>query len=97
MERALRGVAVGQKNDCGLSGIPSLESFLEDGRNALVVPPDDDQALAHGIWRVLSDPRLDTELAEGGRKTTQQCSWDLRVSGALRALGRGTPADESAR
>jgi glycosyltransferase involved in cell wall biosynthesis len=39
---------------------------VADGRDALLVPPDDAQALAAALRRVLEDPRLAADLAAAG-------------------------------
>jgi glycosyltransferase involved in cell wall biosynthesis len=69
------------------SGIPSLALFLQDGRNALVVPPEQEGALARGIQRVLDDPELAERLAEGGLATARQYTWRERARRAVGALG----------
>ena len=43
-------------------------AYIEDGVSGLVVPKDDDEALAAAIQRVISDPQLAANLVEGGRK-----------------------------
>jgi glycosyltransferase involved in cell wall biosynthesis len=48
-----------------VSGIPEL---VADGRSGLLVPPQDPQALAEALARVLGDPGLRQALAEGGRE-----------------------------
>jgi glycosyltransferase involved in cell wall biosynthesis len=40
---------------------------VEDGRSGLVVPPDDPDALAAAVARLLAEPDLRRRLAEGGR------------------------------
>lgn len=48
-----------------LSGIPEL---VEDGRNGLLTPPRDAEALAAAMTRLYGDPQLCIELGEAGRR-----------------------------
>ena len=64
---------------CGLcvvstnvGGIPYL---LEDGQNALLVPPDDPQAMAAAIERILREPGLARRLSGNGRETVERFDW----------------------
>ena len=64
---------------CGLcvvstnvGGIPYL---LEDGENALLVPPDDPPAMAQAVERILRDPALALRLSASGRETAERFDW----------------------
>ena len=64
---------------CGLcvvstnvGGIPYL---LEDGQNALLVPPDEPQAMAAAIERILREPGLARRLSGNGRETVERFDW----------------------
>ena len=48
---------------------PAARELLADGRDALLVPPGDPQALAAAIDRLASDPALTERLARSGRAT----------------------------
>jgi len=48
--------------------VGSIPEVLEDGRTALIVPPDDPQALGGAIARLAGDRTLYTRLAEAGRR-----------------------------
>jgi glycosyltransferase involved in cell wall biosynthesis len=52
-----------------VSGIPEL---VDDGRNGLLVPPDDASAMADALWRVAKDPELAAALATAGRTTVSE-------------------------
>ncbi len=44
-------------------------AYIEDGANGLLVPKNDDDALAAAMRRVIEDPALATALVEGGRRS----------------------------
>ncbi len=62
------------------SDLPSLREVLADGRSALLVPPDDADALAAGIDRVLADPALGATLARGASDLAGEYTWDRRAA-----------------
>ncbi|HKY32624.1 MAG TPA: glycosyltransferase family 4 protein [Candidatus Polarisedimenticolia bacterium] len=75
------------------SRLPSLEEYLTDEREALLVPPDDPQALGAAVARLLRDEGLRLALGSAGRARAAEFSWDARGSklvafaGQLRAPG----------
>jgi glycosyltransferase involved in cell wall biosynthesis len=71
----------------GVSGIPEV---VQDGESGLLVPPDDPDALADAIDRVLADDALRHRLAAGARRAV--ADFDLASSAALlRRLFREGP------
>ena len=48
---------------------PAARELLEDGRDALLVPPADPEALALAVRRLASDPMLGAEIAARGHAT----------------------------
>lgn len=52
------------------------EEYAIDGENSLVVPPQNAQAMAEAILRVLKDKNLADNLKENGLKTAKQFTWD---------------------
>jgi glycosyltransferase involved in cell wall biosynthesis len=55
-------------------GIPEL---IQDGKNGLLVPPDNSKALAEEICRLLDDEKFRTKLGENAGKTvSEKFSWD---------------------
>ncbi len=66
---------------CGLcvvstnvGGIPYL---LEDERDALLVPPRDEQAMSRAVRRLLTDSQLAERLSRNARQKAEQFDWSL--------------------
>ncbi len=66
---------------CGLcvvstrvGGIPDL---VRDGEEALLVPPDDAEAMAAAVHRVLSEPALAEQLSARGRARAEKADWSV--------------------
>jgi glycosyltransferase involved in cell wall biosynthesis len=73
-------VSVIEAMACGLcivstnvGGIPYL---LEDGVDALLVPPEDPEAMANAVKRILTDPQLAASLSANARKKAEAFSWE---------------------
>ena len=56
-----------------VGGIPQL---LTDGETALLVPDDDDKAMAAASLRLLQDEALASRLSQNGRKLASHSSWE---------------------
>ena len=56
-----------------VGGIPEV---VRNGRNGLLVPPADADALSESMERIASDSRLRRNLAEEGRRSCAQFTWD---------------------
>lgn len=74
-------VSVIEAMACGLcvvstnvGGIPYL---LDDGHDALLVPPDDPQAMADAIRRILTEPELAACLSRNARAKAEQFDWSM--------------------
>lgn len=65
--------------------LPSTRELLQDGRDALLVPPDDALALAAAIRRLLADRGLAERLARRAFESAPRYSWDARAA-KLRTL-----------
>lgn len=55
-----------------VGGIPYL---LEDGTDALLVPPDDPEAMANAVRRLVADAALAGALSRAGRQKAEQLDW----------------------
>lgn len=55
-----------------VGGIPDL---LTEGRTGLMVPDNDDQAMAQAILRLLETPDLAEQMSHEGRQLAEHCSW----------------------
>ena len=67
------------------SDLPALREILADGVNALLVPPDDPEALAQGLGRILDDEALARRLADRAWQDVRRYTWDARA-GAIAAF-----------
>jgi len=65
------------------SDLPSLRELLEDGIDAVLVPPDDPAALAEGIARLAGDPTLRARLGARLSSRAAQHTWDARADRIL--------------
>ena len=67
-----------------VGGVPHL---LRDGESGLIVPPDDPEAMANAIGRIIGDPTLARSLGNAGRKIASANSLEAQqdiVIGSLR-------------
>jgi glycosyltransferase involved in cell wall biosynthesis len=65
------------------TSLPSVREILRDGEHALLVPPDDPAALAHGIERLLADRTLAAHLVRGASRHVQDYTWEARARAIL--------------
>jgi glycosyltransferase involved in cell wall biosynthesis len=68
------------------SDLPSTCQILSHEQTALLVPPDDPQALAASIRRLLDDPALADRLGAAAFQSAGRFSWDERARKILAAL-----------
>jgi glycosyltransferase involved in cell wall biosynthesis len=57
-----------------VGGVPDL---LADGRDGVLVPDDDDAAMADAVLRLLEDPELAGRLSRNGRRLAERSTWDV--------------------
>lgn len=65
------------------TSIPSVSEILEDGVNALLVPPDSPEALAAGIKRALEDAPLAKRVSEKASADVVGYTWEERAKKLL--------------
>jgi glycosyltransferase involved in cell wall biosynthesis len=80
---------LGARRPVVASAIPSLASILSDGKHALLVPPDDADALTRAIERLLGNPALAAKLSENGHDLVAEHTWDHRAAQILDQLAPG--------
>ena len=69
------------------TNLPSTREILRDGKNAVLVEPDDPRGLAEGIKRVLDDPDLARTISKQAYSEVRQYSWDERARKILEFVG----------
>ncbi|HEX9565376.1 MAG TPA: glycosyltransferase family 4 protein [Gemmatimonadaceae bacterium] len=73
------GIVLAEAMAAGLpivaSDIPGYRDVARDGFEAILVPPGDADALAHGIRRVLDDPALSEALGGRGALRAKEFDW----------------------
>lgn len=67
------------------SDLPSLRDVLNDG-NARLVSPDNPEALASGIRKLLENPKTASALARQAREDVQPHTWDRRAGSILQFI-----------
>jgi glycosyltransferase involved in cell wall biosynthesis len=78
-----------------IGGLPHL---LDDGHDALLVPPDDPDAMAAAVRRLLDEPGLAGRLAAAGHEKVEACDWSRvlpRWQALLGAVARGAAPPEA--
>jgi glycosyltransferase involved in cell wall biosynthesis len=68
------------------SDLPSIREILRDGENAILVPPDDADALARAIDRLLRDPGLAETLARTAFDDAERFTWAARAEALERVF-----------
>jgi glycosyltransferase involved in cell wall biosynthesis len=63
--------------------IPATRGLLHHGRNAVVVPADDAEALVGGIQHLLDHPGLGVKLAAQARREAEGFGWEARAQTIL--------------
>jgi glycosyltransferase involved in cell wall biosynthesis len=68
---------------CVVTRVGALDEVVLDGRTGFVIPPDDSDALADALERLLGDPELATRLGRAGRRRVEEWqNWDA-VAGRM--------------
>lgn len=66
--------------------LPSVREILQNGRNAVLVEPDNPEALAEGIEVVLQDPQLADAIATQALKDVTHYTWENRAKRVLQFI-----------
>jgi glycosyltransferase involved in cell wall biosynthesis len=69
------------------SDLPTVREVLADGDNALLVTPEDPDALAAAIRRLLVNPGLADRLRRTAFEQVRSYTWDARAARIIEALG----------
>ncbi len=89
LEALASGLCVVSTN---VGGIPYL---LEDGTNALLVPPDDPESMAAAVRRIITEPGLAEHLSRQAREKAVQFDWSRMLPEWERLLQRVARADQA--
>ncbi|HML94597.1 MAG TPA: glycosyltransferase family 4 protein [Thermodesulfobacteriota bacterium] len=65
------------------TSLPSVREILRDGENAVLVPPDSEDALYEGLSRVLRDGALAARIASGALADVRGYTWEERAKKLL--------------
>ncbi len=76
-----QGVVLLEAMACGTpvvaSNIPGYDETVQDGKDGLLFPPGDIEALARSILRILNDKKLRTQIVEKGYKKVKDYAWPV--------------------
>jgi phosphatidylinositol alpha-mannosyltransferase len=64
------------------TSIEGYSTVVTEGKEGLLVPPKDDEALADAISKLLKNPELREQMAANGRKTVNEYRWE-QVAGRV--------------
>jgi L-malate glycosyltransferase len=56
--------------------VGGITDLLEDGQTAILVPDDDDEAMAHAVERLVANAELPARLSANGRRLAERFSWE---------------------
>jgi glycosyltransferase involved in cell wall biosynthesis len=77
------------------SDLPALREVLRHEENALLARPEDPDAFAAAVRRVLNDPALAVRLGRQARVDVAGYSWDARARALLGAMGSAATGQDS--
>lgn len=77
------GMSVLEAAACGLcivtTNVGELPYMWEDGVDALLVPPNDPEAMAAAVRRILTEPGLAARLSANARKKAEKYDWSVII------------------
>lgn len=56
-----------------------VRDFVEDGENALMIPPKEPEKIAESILRIYKDPKLSEKMKKNGLETAARFTWERVV------------------
>jgi glycosyltransferase involved in cell wall biosynthesis len=59
------------------TSVGGISDLVDDGETGLLVPDDDDRAMAQAVDRLLESPELAKKLSTQGREQAERYTWDL--------------------
>jgi glycosyltransferase involved in cell wall biosynthesis len=59
------------------TSVGGISDLVKDGETGLLVPDDDDQAMAQAVDRLLQSPDLAKKLSTNGREQAEKFTWDI--------------------
>jgi glycosyltransferase involved in cell wall biosynthesis len=65
---------------------PATAEVVRDGETALLVPPENDDALADALCRLYDDPALRERLGDAAKQESTQYSWQARAEHILQFI-----------
>jgi glycosyltransferase involved in cell wall biosynthesis len=87
-------VSVLEAMACGLcvvsTNVGGMPDYLRDESEGLLVPPDDPEAMASAVRRIVSDPETAGRISRGGRGRAEAMDWSI-VLPRWESLFTGTP------
>jgi glycosyltransferase involved in cell wall biosynthesis len=72
--------------------LPSVMEVLVDGKNAVLVEPDNPKALAQGIRRIMEDKEFSRRISAQARQDVITYTWEERAQKILCFIGANMPA-----
>jgi glycosyltransferase involved in cell wall biosynthesis len=72
--------------------LPSVMEVLVDGKNAVLVEPDNPQALAQGIRRIMEDKEFSRRISAQARQDVITYTWEERAKKIVCFIGANMPA-----
>jgi glycosyltransferase involved in cell wall biosynthesis len=68
------------------SDLPPIREVVCDGKNGLLLPPDNPESWVSAIERVRANPAWALEMARRGSETAREYSWDARARNLINFL-----------